>query len=127
MTRLYYISLLCIMLVALGWLFRKPLASRAAMLFFRILAVLGTLTGVIAWTLFAVGLWHARNFFNDWGDNAVTSSASVPRTWIFLFWTIYSFPAIAFVLMFFSALNLLNPYFPNKLHKQELVAYNKAA
>lgn len=104
--RYYYIGCVLILVFTFSWLFRKPLASHAATLFFRILAVVGTLTGVIAWTLFALGLWQARNFFNDWGDNAVTSSASIAWPWILLFWAIYFFPTIAFVLMFFSALNI---------------------
>lgn len=106
MRHLYYISLLCILLFALCWLFRKLLASHAMMLFFRILAVLGTLTGAIAWTISALGVWQVRNSFGDWGDNAVTSNANFTWPWILLFWIIYSFPMMAFLLMLFSALNL---------------------
>jgi hypothetical protein len=104
--RYYYIVSAFVLLFALGWLFRKQLASHAAMLFFRILAVLGTLTGVITWTIISLGLWHSRNYFSGWGDNAETSNTNFTWPWVLLFWTIYSLPEIAFVLMLFSSLKL---------------------
>jgi hypothetical protein len=103
----YYLLLLCVLLFALGWLFRKPLASRGANFFVRILAGLFGLTGVIAWTFLLLALAQFGNAMGGAGDGAGTERSSNPPQVILLVGIVWLVPVTGFVFMLLGSLDVL--------------------
>jgi hypothetical protein len=107
MMRFYYIPLLGIFLFALGWLFRKPLATRAANFFIRILAGLFAVAGAIAWTLLLFALAQWGNAMAGAGDGAGTERGSTPPQEILLAAVVWLVPVTAFAFMLLGSLGVL--------------------
>lgn len=107
MMRFYYIPLLWVLLFALGWLFRKPLATHAANLLVRILAGLFAVTGAVAWTLLLLALKQIGNAIAGAGDGAGTGDGSNPPQAILLAVVVWLVPVTAFAFMLLGALNVL--------------------
>jgi hypothetical protein len=102
-----YILLLCVLLFALGWLFRKPLASRAANFSVRILAGLFAVAGAIAWTLLLFALAQWGNSMAGAGDGAGTERSSTPPQAILLAGIVWLVPVTGFVFMLLGSFDVL--------------------
>jgi len=107
MMRFYYIPFLCVLLFALGWLFRRPLATHAANLFVRIFAGLFAATGAIAWTLLLFALAQFSNAMAGAGDGAGTERGSTPPQAILLAVLVWLVPMTGFVFMLLGSLGAL--------------------
>jgi len=107
MMRLYYIPLLCVLLFALGWLFRKPLATHAANLLVRILAGLFAATGAVAWTLLLFALAQFGKAIAGAGDGAGTGDDSDPPQAILLAVVVWLVPMTGFVFMLLGSLGAM--------------------
>lgn len=103
----YYIPLLWVLLFALGWLFRKRLATHAANLFVRILAGLFAATGAIAWTLLLFALAQFGKAMAGAGDGAGTGDGSNPPEGILLAAVAWLVPMTGFVFMLLGSLGVL--------------------
>ncbi len=107
MTQIYHISLLCILLFACGWLFRKPLASSCGKIFIRIFIGLFAVAGTIVWTLLLLALKQLAHAWTGAGDGAGTGSSAIPPEGILLVAVVWLVPLTASAFMLLGALNVL--------------------
>jgi hypothetical protein len=102
----YSITFTLVLLLALGWLLRKPLASRGVKLFIRILVGVFAVAGAAAWTMLLLALVQLGKSLVGAGDGAGTGRGSDPPG-ILLLAVVWLVPVTGFMVMLLGVFNVL--------------------